>query len=62
MDDGTLDAVNHHWGEAYEITREADGRCRAVRRDGILIAPDPEGLNKLLAADYRAKPVSRDVA
>ena len=50
MDDELLDAVEHHWGEAYEITRDADGRCRAVRRDGILVAPDPERLNRLISA------------
>ena len=65
MDDELLDVVKHHWDTAYDIRREADGRCRAVRRDGLgeaLEAPDPEGLNELIAADYRARPVSRDVA
>ena len=64
MDDGTLDAVRFHWGDAYDIKRDAAGGCRAVRRDGLgdeLRAPDPEELNKLIAADYRARPVSRDV-
>ena len=64
MDD-PLDAVRFHWEDAYEITRDADGLCRAARRDGLgkaLEAKDPEILTKLIAADYQARPVSRDVA
>lgn len=63
MDD-PLDAVKFHWDTAYDIGRDAVGRCRAERRDGLgaVEAKDPERLNELIAADYRARPVSRDVA
>lgn len=63
MDD-PLDAVRWSWDSAYDITRDAAGRCLAARRDGLGVveAKDPERLNELIAADYRARPVSRDVA
>lgn len=60
-----LDAVRWSWDSAYEIERDAGGRCRATRLDRLgqpLDAADPEVLNKLIAADYQARPVSRDVA
>lgn len=65
MDDDPLDAVRWSWDTAYKISRDAGGQCRAERRDGLgapLEAAHPEALNELIAADYRARPVSRDVA
>lgn len=67
MDDDPLDAVRWNWDTAYDIRRDAAGRCLASRLDGLggplpLAAASPEALNELIAADYRARPVSRDVA
>lgn len=58
----TLAELQHHWGDAYEITDRP--RWRARRRDGQgepIIAPDAETLAGLIAEDYRANPVSRDL-
>ncbi len=62
-DDGELDELRHHWGDAYDIAAEG-GVCTARRRDGqggTLAHPLPEGLRLLIAADYEALPVPRDL-
>jgi hypothetical protein len=57
-----IEALQWHWGEAYEIT-VAGGEWTAVRRDGHgepLRAAGPERLRELILADYTAAPVPRD--
>jgi hypothetical protein len=51
-----------HWGGAYVISGTI-GRWRAERRDNrrVLTAEGPEMLRALIIADYRAKPVPRDL-
>jgi hypothetical protein len=55
-------ALQHHWGDAYEITHDAAG-WHAQRRDGArgpLDAPGPVELHDTIRADYAARPVPRD--
>jgi hypothetical protein len=58
--DVALEALDWHWGDAYEIT-EACGVWRAVRRDNqrTLVATAPEDLRDLIRKDYNARPVPR---
>jgi hypothetical protein len=53
------------WGSAYEI--EPGGEqwtARARRRDGLgdWMEGTPDEVQRLIAADYLARPVSRDIA
>jgi hypothetical protein len=60
---GDLELLEHHWGEAYSISR-CGGQYTAIRRDGkggTLAAPDRDGLDGKIRADYNADPVSRDL-
>jgi hypothetical protein len=60
---GDLEFLEHHWGSAYDI-RLQGGQWTARRRDGkggTLTDRLPAGLRELIAADYRAEPVSRDL-
>ncbi len=55
------------WDTAYLITRASGTAhpCRAERRDDpavVLTATSPGALRELIRADYRARPVPRDVA
>ena len=57
-----LEALRHHWGEAYEIEHSGEHRWRAKRRDGLggwLTAGNPDELLRMIAADYALKPVQR---
>jgi hypothetical protein len=58
--DVALEALDWHWGEAYEITETA-GEWRAVRRDNgrTLAATEAEDLRDLIKADYTKEPVPR---
>lgn len=55
--------LQFHWGSAYAIAGAA-GCWVARRRDNgrLINAGGPDGLRELLAADYRAEPVPREVA
>jgi hypothetical protein len=60
---GDLEYLEHHWGSAYLIGN-AGGQYTAERRDGqgaTLTAADRDGLAKLIAEDYAASPVPRDL-
>ncbi len=61
-EDGQLEELEFHWGDAYEVA-VADGMWTARRRDGkgTLADPLPEGLHAKVAADYGADPVPRDL-
>jgi hypothetical protein len=57
----TLDELRFHWGGAYDIAASGD-TFTARRRDGrgdLLADPLPEGLRRLIRADYEAMPVPR---
>jgi len=61
--DYDLEALRHDWGDAYEIGRDEEHGWNARRRDGrgdLLTAADPDGLYKVIAADYSDTPVARD--
>ena len=56
----TLDELQHHFGEAYEITG-----WQAKRRDGKgepITADDADTLAEAIRRDYAADPVPRDLA
>jgi hypothetical protein len=56
-----MEALRWHWGEAYEISTDADG-WHARRRDGLsepMTAESPEVLRTLIVQDYTGQPVSR---
>ena len=58
-----LEDLEYHWGSAYLIDSE-DGQYTAERRDGqggTLTAADCDGLARLIAEDYAARPVPRDL-
>lgn len=57
----TLAFLAYHWGDAYLISYAKD-RWVALRRDTryFLIADSLAELEKLITADYRRQPVSRD--
>jgi len=58
-----LEELEFHWGDAYEVA-VADGMWTARRRDGkdgTLAGTGPEGLRRLIVADYTADPVPRDL-
>jgi hypothetical protein len=61
-DDGVA-ALRWHWGEAYEITVR-NGIYRAVRRDdgAAVTATTAEQLTAEIWADYRERPVPRDLS
>lgn len=61
--DGPLDELRWHWGEAYLI-EFLDGRWVAQRRDShaTVSAENADGLLVLIRADYNARPVSRRIA
>jgi hypothetical protein len=58
--DAALEALEWHWGDAYEIT-EASGVWRAVRRDNqrTIVATEAHDLRDLILADYTKEPVPR---
>ena len=61
LDAGALDELEFYWGSAYRIAI-ADGVFTARRRDGRgarLADASPEGLLRLIRADYAALPVPR---
>jgi hypothetical protein len=60
---GTLAELRWGWGSAYVFTRDG-GLVRAVRRDGRgeLVANSAGQAARMVAADYRARPVSRQAA
>ncbi len=55
----SMELLQHDWGSAYQITPG-----RAVRRDGMgeVTGGTPDELREAIAADYRVRPVPRDVA
>lgn len=58
-----LDALRWHWGDAYVINW-AHGQFTAVRRDGrgdLLHSRSTRAMYDVLAADYHACPVPRDL-
>lgn len=57
----SMEYLQVHWGEAYEITSAA-GKWQAVRRDDgrALAAPCAEDLYSLIVSDYVTAPVERD--
>ena len=57
----TLAFLAYHWGDAYLISYAKD-RWVALRRDTryFLVADNLAELEKLITADYRRQPVSRD--
>ena len=57
----TLAFLAYHWGDAYLISYAKD-RWVALRRDTryFLVADSLAELEKLITADYRRQPVSRD--
>jgi hypothetical protein len=59
-----LDALRWHWGEPYLISFFEPDNWVAQRRDNreMLRADNPLDLRDLIVADYRANPVSRQVA
>ena len=60
-----LGLLRFHWDTAYEIEpADAPGLARARRRDGEggWLEGTPDEVAALIAADYRARPVSREVA
>src|ERR1700760_4666807 len=60
---GDLEYLENHWGPAYLIGSEGSPYI-AERRDGqgaTLTAADRDGLAKLIAEDYAASPVPRDL-
>ena len=63
-DKHALEALRWDWGEAYDIGRDDERGWRARRRDGLggdLTAPDADGLYEVIAADYAARHVPRDL-
>lgn len=60
--DWELAELEHHWGEAYAITRPEPGVWLAQRRDNraVLRAATAEALSEAIRADYQADPVNRD--
>ena len=58
----TLAFLAYHWGDAYLISYAKD-RWVALRRDTryFLVADSLAELEKLITADYRRQPVSRDL-
>jgi hypothetical protein len=63
-DEAGLEALRWHWGEAYMIGHDDERGWWAARRDrigGLLAAADPGGLEQAILADYRLKPVPRDL-
>ncbi len=60
---GQLEEFEFHWGSAYDIGF-GGGTWTARRRDGkggTLADTRPEGLHRLIMADYAADPVPRDL-
>lgn len=58
-----LQGLRYGWGDAYEISIDAEGTWRARRRDklgGAITSDDPEALATEIFADYSLKPVPRD--
>ena len=54
-----------HWDTAYQIEpTDGPGLARARRRDGLggWLEGTPDEVTAMIAADYRAQPVSREVA
>jgi hypothetical protein len=64
MQQAALDALRRGWGEAYEITLDAEGVWLAARRDGLggpLAAGGPDELWAAVYRDYGSRPVPRDL-
>ncbi len=60
-----LALLRFHWDSAYEIEPAGpDGIARARRRDGLgdWLEGTPDEVTALIADDYRARPVPREVA
>ena len=60
-----LGLLRFHWDTAYEIEPgDGPGLARARRRDGLgeWMEGTPDELAVMIAADYRARPVPREVA
>jgi len=57
-----LGYLEHHYGDAYVISRWR-GRCEARRRDDgtVLDAADAQELLSLIREDYAARPVPRRI-
>jgi len=58
-----LEALRWDWGDAYEISHDDEDGWHARRRDGLgslLTAPGSDELYKVIADDYRLRPVCRD--
>jgi hypothetical protein len=62
--EASLDVLRWHWDEAYLISFFEPDNWVAQRRDNreTLHAGNSADLRDLIAADYRANPVSRSVA
>lgn len=64
-DDGrALGALRWDWGDAYRIGRDEARGWWAQRRDGPgsdITAETPDGLEAAVTADYRRRPVPRDL-
>ena len=60
-----LGLLRFHWDTAYELEPgDSPGAARARRRDGLgeWMEGTPDEVTAMIAADYRARPVSREVA
>ena len=60
-----LDVLRFNWDTAYDIEPAGEpGTARARRRDGEggWMECTPDEVTALIVADYRARPVSREVA
>lgn len=60
-----LGLLRFNWDTAYEIEpASAPGLARARRRDGLggWLEGTPDEVTALIAADYQARPVSREAA
>lgn len=61
-DQAALHDLDHHWGQVYDLAITRAGWV-AKRLDNCcaLVASGPDGLRDLIAADYSAEPVPRDL-
>ena len=60
-----LDVLRFNWDTAYDIEPAGEpGTARARRKDGLgdWMEGTPDELTVMITADYRARPVSREVA
>jgi hypothetical protein len=63
-DEAALESLRYNWGDAYAVSRPDPDTWLAQRLDTreTLRAADPDGLARLILADYTARPVPRSTA